>query len=242
MRVCFIGDVHGHDEWHEPMADALARGLNVVFIGDYLDSFTVDGVSIYDNLSDILEMKRKYPDRITLLLGNHEYVYMMNKIATTTGGNSALAHDYYLLLNSNWDLFDLAWGYQGEHEYYLATHAGLTNEYYKKFILPEINNLNTSIGQLASDNVVLHKMLNFFKDKFSILWQVGTRTEFPTGPGSIIWADRIELLKDPFKNINQIVGHTALYSIDIQTVNKNNLYFINLKENIRVGALTLNLT
>ena len=162
MRVCFIGDVHGHDEWHEPMADALARGLNVVFIGDYLDSFTVDGVSIYDNLSDILEMKRKYPDRITLLLGNHEYVYMMNKIATTTGGNSALAHDYYLLLNSNWDLFDLAWGYQGEKRYYLATHAGLTNEYYKKFILPEIEDENSTISKVTTKDDLKQFDINRF--------------------------------------------------------------------------------
>jgi hypothetical protein len=240
-RTLFVGDVHGHDQWHGPVVDALAKSCHVVFIGDYFDSFTIDGVSIYDNMSDILELKRKYPDRITLLLGNHDYSYMFGKF--NSGTNDIMSHDYRNLLNDNWDLFDLAWGYRsGIDHYLLATHAGLTTGYFLKFILPELENKEGTIAKLiGNSDLLLHEKLNFFKDKVSILWQVGMRTNYPTGPGSIIWADKIELIRDPYKGIDQIVGHTAGYSIDIRNSNSNTLYFINLKEDINVGTIMIEL-
>jgi hypothetical protein len=244
MRVLFVGDVHGHDQWHEPVADALARSCHVVFLGDYFDSFTIDGVSIYDNMTDILELKKKYPDRITLLLGNHEYVYMMgSKVAGTTGASEIMAHDYYLLLNSNWEHFDLAWGYRsGIDCYLLATHAGLTNEYFRKFILPELEDKEGNIAKLiGNSDLLLHEKLNFFKDKFTLLWELGMRCKYPMGPGSIIWADKIELIRDPYRGIDQIVGHTAGYFIDVRNSNSNTLYFVNLKEFLTVGALMIEL-
>ncbi len=244
MRALFVGDIHGHDQWHQPVADALAKSCHVVFIGDYFDSFTEDGITIYDNMTDILELKKKYPDRITLLLGNHEYVYMMgSKVASTTGANELMAAEYYRLLNSNWDHFDLAWGYKSDVNHYtLATHAGLTNAYWNKFLLPEIENKESTVSRLiGNDNLLLHEKINYFKDKFSILWQVGMRTEFPSGPGSVIWADKVELIRDAYIGIDQIVGHTAGYSIDVRNSKSNTLYFINLKESINVGTIMLEL-
>ena len=86
----------------------------------------------------------------------------------------------------------------------------------------------------------MHETLNYFKDKFSILWQVGWRTSFPSGPGSIIWADKGEILEDGYPGINQIIGHTPSYSIEKIDRNGDELYFINLNERTRiVGSLIL---
>jgi 3',5'-cyclic AMP phosphodiesterase CpdA len=246
MKVLFVGDVHGHDNWKKPVMNALAAGHNIVFLGDYLDTHMTDinGIEIYDNLKDIIELKIKHPERITLLLGNHDYAYMAYK-TSTSGFNASMAAEYHNLLNTNWSLFDLAWGsFQGD-KYFLATHAGLTNKYYNKFILPEFENPDNTISELLSDKNMLHENLNFFKDKINILWQVGLRTYFPTGPGSIIWADKQEILDDAYKGINQIIGHTPDWYINVKRLNIktkqkfDNLYFINLKEDLYIGTLSL---
>lgn len=271
MRFLFIGDVHGQKTWEHPLQKALELGYPIIFLGDYLDSRHIsNGIDVYDNLIDILEYKEKYPDKIILLLGNHDYNYMIGD--NITGYDPVMAHDYHQLLNSKWDLFDLAWGYKSETKYTLVTHAGLSNSYYKHFILPELENPNGNIAKLIKiseeQHVIdglsqgkpleLHEKLNFFKDKFTLLWQIGRRTSFPLGPGSIVWADKSEIIEDAYKGINQVIGHTAGWFMDIHRVNKaqnirgglagfgtywteDTLYFINLKESLVVGALSLEL-
>ena len=125
-KTLFIGDIHGNKDWEETSNFALMRFTNVVFLGDYLDSFWIKSYDQIKNLKNIIALKKKYPDKITLLLGNHDYAYMFNYFLTV-GFNAVYQHDFREILKDNWDLFDIEWGYQGEKKYHLATHAGLTN-------------------------------------------------------------------------------------------------------------------
>lgn len=73
MRTIVVGDIHGHIKSVE---DALKFDGNVVFVGDYLDSFhqSVDNQLLC--LNTVMDAVEAEPDRVVALLGNHEMSYL----------------------------------------------------------------------------------------------------------------------------------------------------------------------
>ena len=59
------------------------------------------------NLLQILHFKKKYPENIILLLGNHDTQYINGK-SICSGYNSALYSTYSYIFLSNLDLFSIA--------------------------------------------------------------------------------------------------------------------------------------
>lgn len=78
--MLIIPDVHGRMFWRS----AIKRypDLPTIFLGDYLDPYTsFDGILPSEALFEfksILQFKQENPDRVTLLLGNHD-VHYFNK-------------------------------------------------------------------------------------------------------------------------------------------------------------------
>ena len=249
VRVVFIGDVHGSTNWKVPVADALSKGFNVVFLGDYLDSFNVKPYEIFENLKDIIEYKKKYPTRITLLLGNHDYAYMHGQTGIS-GFNGLMWVDYREVLSKNWDLFDLAWGYQGKNKYTLATHAGLCKWYYDSLV-NDMGKKNSVMHQLLVTNATkpwteypIHELLNFFKDQASLVWTVGRPRGGISPYGGLLWADKSELLSNAYPGIDQVVGHTPCKYIEMRIKGNNKLYFVDIdayEKNEYAGSLMLEL-
>jgi len=67
--IIFVGDTHGDREATEAvLARFLLPGHTIVFLGDYVDR----GPDSAGNLALLLETKLSYPDRLVLLMGNHE--------------------------------------------------------------------------------------------------------------------------------------------------------------------------
>lgn len=65
----FVGDTHGDREATEiVLARFLSPGNVIVFLGDYVDR----GPDSAGNLALLLQTKLSYPDRLFLLMGNHE--------------------------------------------------------------------------------------------------------------------------------------------------------------------------
>lgn len=229
--IMFIGDIHGQSEWDTYAKEALKCGNEVVFLGDYVDSFNHSGLQIEQNLLRIIAFKKRadkrtaWANKVTLLLGNHDYVYLMNKV-NTSGYDAAWAQRYKEIFNDNWDLFNVAWGYTNPStkEYTLATHAGLTNDYWKHYIthkeLPHYEFVQEILGEDAFETKPIHEILNILKDKFGLLWKVGSDRGGSGTPG-ILWADFNELKKDPYSGINQIVGHTGWHSMEWIRIEEN---------------------
>lgn len=68
-KVIFVGDTHGDlDASQKVIKDYLKPGNKIIFLGDYVDR----GKFSKENLDFLLEKKKKYPDQIYLLQGNHE--------------------------------------------------------------------------------------------------------------------------------------------------------------------------
>lgn len=68
-RVVFAGDTHGDvNASREVLRRYLSPSSKVVFLGDYVDR----GPASEENLLLLFEAKLEYPDRLFLLMGNHE--------------------------------------------------------------------------------------------------------------------------------------------------------------------------
>jgi len=78
MKILAIGDIHGRDFWKSPVKRYLKKVDKVVFLGDYFDPYEDEGVDYtfkgtMDNFNEIVQLKRDNPDKVILLLGNHNF-------------------------------------------------------------------------------------------------------------------------------------------------------------------------
>jgi predicted phosphodiesterase len=255
-KVLFIGDIHGLAEWDNIALAGLKQFYEIVFLGDYIDSFFVRPVEQLANLKDLCTFIRRNKNHVTALLGNHDYAYIYNHTGIT-GHQHTQAHEYRKIFQDNIDLFQIAWGYQSDisKQYTLATHAGLTQTFWNKHILPEINDPETNSYKLIANEeagtdpsldkmdlkqprkLMIHEKLNFLQDK-ELLWKVGaTRGGWGT-PGPL-WADYMEVLVDPYEGINQVFGHTPKVSITVDHIDNNFLACVDSWGNKKVVSLML---
>lgn len=91
-NVLFVGDTHGLD-----VIDTIKEGLknfyDIVCCGDYVDSFFVPAREQLYNLNNLCVIARENKDRITLLLGNHDYSYLYG-LSDISGYQYLKAHEY----------------------------------------------------------------------------------------------------------------------------------------------------
>ena len=59
-KILFVGDIHGLTEWRELVLDGLRNFHEVVFLGDYVDSFHVRPVVQLENLKAIISLLLGY--------------------------------------------------------------------------------------------------------------------------------------------------------------------------------------
>ena len=130
LHYTIIPDIHGRQFWRDAVLDV--ETIPVVFLGDYLDPYPEDMVKWSDawkGLNDIVVLKKRFPDQVTLLLGNHDVHYLPGYpyYATSTRYNhdrAVLIRDFFM---RNLDLFDIAKVIPRKNSRYpfLLTHAGI---------------------------------------------------------------------------------------------------------------------
>jgi len=249
MKLLIVPDIHGLHSWIQPVKKAIKhRDIHIIFIGDFVDSFDVPGYKILQNLRDIIALKKKFPERITLLLGNHDYAYIHNLYVS--GFNSSMMHSYKELFEKHKNLFQAAWGFQGKTRYTLITHAGLTQTFYNMLQKRIEDKENIMHLLLVKDpvhdykywhQIPLHEILNYFKDQKESMWSVSSYRGGTNLSGSILWADKKELIADRFKGIDQIVGHTNQLSIHIKQIDEDILYFIDATTSNNLSLFSIDL-
>lgn len=123
MKFLTIGDIHGRDNW-KVVRDHfdLEEYDKIIFIGDYTDSFDKEDTEILRNLEEIIEFKLAYPDKVVLLLGNHDITYLEHPNQNCPGFRYSMLHALYSLLRDNREHFQIAYQYEN----YLWTHAGMS--------------------------------------------------------------------------------------------------------------------
>ena len=120
--VLIVPDVHGRKFW----LPALDYQGDVIFLGDYTDPYPQEGfkeADAYQGLLKIIEFKQKNPDRVTLLIGNHEMHYYNNALASGRFSKEYYPKYHELLMGEETKgLFQLC----KQIDNYLFIHAGVT--------------------------------------------------------------------------------------------------------------------
>lgn len=127
IKINVIGDTHGLPFWKELVDD---NALNV-FVGDYLDAKTSEyrDTQII-NLLEILQYKQDNPKNVILLLANHDLPYMFLGRYNFESVD-AEAINKHTIFQTYKHLFD---GVAYAVGNYLITHAGVTKQWYDRFI------------------------------------------------------------------------------------------------------------
>lgn len=76
MKIRIIPDVHGHDWWRNLVEDIDELDY-CIFLGDYVDDWEISTEDVVKNLEEIIKFKKKYMDKVVLLYGNHENIFVL---------------------------------------------------------------------------------------------------------------------------------------------------------------------
>lgn len=242
MKYLIVPDVHGRDFWREPVYKTLQEtDAKIIFLGDYVDPYydefydgdedkwLVEGINSWDDLSDyvvktltdIINLKKQYPDRIILLLGNHDCGYAISTIICKSRHERPKHADILRkLFHKNRDLFQLAHEDYINDIHYIFSHAGINTKYAYDCFGNKVNENNVvDLFNKAyeEDNYGILESLGLFSH-----WRGGWRTDY----GSLVWADAREFLQDNQDAYGfSIVGHTQLKKYIIE----NNFAFLDTK-------------
>jgi len=120
MKTVIIGDLHGRYEVvEEILTDPSFWDHNIVFIGDYLDSYDRKAIEQIHTLDLILEAIKTSDGKVKALLGNHEMAYLDRNMVCSGNSNEVsvalISRDLSPLLSYLWLEDDI-----------LLTHAGIS--------------------------------------------------------------------------------------------------------------------
>lgn len=222
-KVLVIPDVHGRLFWKEPVTKYMDEVDRVVFLGDYLDPYSGEtGLAddIYENMMEIIELKRNNREKVVLLKGNHDQHYASKLFDQLAGGSRQDLgnwNTYHRTFYENRDLFKIAHLEEVNGKTYVFTHAGLTLYWLKK-VNDNVWKLPDNRVSIADPDII--ERINLLDDEGKgqeMLGVVGrNRSWFGEKTGSVLWADIQEHdIPDAPKTygldkVFQVFGHTRL--------------------------------
>lgn len=176
MKTIVVGDIHGHVDSVEK---ALAFDGNVVFVGDYLDSFSQSVENQVRCLTMVLDAIEDNPGRVVGLLGNHEMSYLDTTMRCS--GYKMDTHQHIKHLHNRMLRFLREYWWVDD---YLISHAGIDQE-----LLDQLN-------------ITWQEYLLVGKFK-----QIGSYRGGYDHAGGLYWNDfNAEMI--PPAGLKQVVGHT----------------------------------
>lgn len=194
MEIVVIGDLHGLSIWKQ-IVNQHPNCDKVIFMGDYFDSKKefVASKDQLTNFDEVLAFKRLNPEKVILLIGNHDFHYF-SFVDEKYGGYQPLFAD---LIQTKLDrAFARNWIQACYiHEDLLFTHAGVSQKWCNTYAI-DANNVQNGINELLNTN------FNAF-------------SHLRDSPKSPFWVRPIELENDTLPFYKQIVGHTQQSSIKI---------------------------
>jgi predicted MPP superfamily phosphohydrolase len=243
-KILSIGDIHGRDSWmwdthgsscefnswkisvengapgDDPFWDDIPfrEYDKIIFIGDYVDSFDLGDDTILRNLQNIIFFKKAAPDRVVLLLGNHDIQYFIkNQICS---GYRTAMHPILTHIFADKECgFKLAHFEVGENgDKWLWTHAGISEGWLKEF-RSKIFNPNHRLYEIYKDysEDQIDELLNVaFEAREDVIFSVDVDSGgWDTWAGPL-WIRPGTLNAYPLLGINQVVGHTVMKKIRIE--------------------------
>lgn len=216
MKILVLPDIHGRQFWRKP-CENMEQYDRVVFLGDYLDPYDFEGISIesaIDNFKDILLMA-KDNDKIVMLLGNHDMPYFSKTYYGLNSYHCRHSRMHHTEISEIFkeyeDKFKIAHNEGGV----LFTHAGCLSSWLD-FVFSNKYENEINLNELCDDLNNLKNTKGGLLDLYTVSSYRGGTEPF----GSCIWADMNEMYFDtanmmdedapqhPIYKVNQVFGHT----------------------------------
>jgi hypothetical protein len=201
MKQIIIPDVHGQTEWK----DILNKHNDfdkVIFLGDYVDAFYITPEQQLNNLQDIVQFKVDNPDKVILLIGNHDHHYWPSiPGGGTSGYQPTMRPSFEHVFQVYKGLFQMVHVDDSGRFY---SHAGVSRKWLELLEVPKI----LKDRQLAD---YINDLFTFTPYVFSFFSQ--DRSGYGNNPyQSPIWIRPTALYSSKIPNV-QIVGHTVVERI-----------------------------
>ena len=243
-KILIVPDVHGRTFWKK-IYKLINDVDKVVFLGDYLDPYSHENISSLEainNFEEIIAFKKKYYDKVVLLIGNHDLHYWP-KFKTWWGCRRIDSSFDYIskLFLDNIDLFQISY----KLDKYLFTHAGVLNGWLN--LINGTNKIGDStyaeLMEFPQPSITLDNLNDLLEIPYGLdmLFMVSRERGGDFEYGSCIWADVYEHLYSNLidNDIFQIFAHTMIFP-DIYKPYINNhfamldsqhCYILNIKTN-----------
>lgn len=220
--ILIVPDVHGRRFW-EPVLNYPGQ---IVFLGDYLDPYPSEGITpddAYSNFCRIVAFKMENPERVTLLVGNHELHYYDHKYECTRfSARHYVALHEILTSEKTRNLFQVC----KQVDQFLFSHAGALKSWYDRHH-----------DKFAPLGITLEEQMNrYFRTAPDAFGEISALRRGQAASGSPLWADIHEHFDEPepfVSDIIQIIGHTQMENEEayiegnICLVDNRKLYVIN---------------
>lgn len=226
MKTIVVGDMHQKQHPILSIVDNAIRFLGarrVVLLGDYCDDYspnrdTTDAKKPLEGLefqADWIDRTRGRGIQVDALLGNHDMQYLIERQGPGTNLNCIIPAQR-LLAQMNVRMAAAVDGW-------LATHAGLTSQFANVVLEIDTNAARSDRPSYSAES--LSEQLNATLDHaLSEMFERGNDEELLLlnlcGPGrggacipGPLWASTSELTLLGIPRLNQIIGHTPVYSV-----------------------------
>lgn len=201
-KIVAIGDTHGRSKWNQIVMNENDSDL-FVFIGDYFDSKDGhSGKEQIQNFKDIIQFKRDNFDKVTLLIGNHDFHYLRGVNEEYSGYQWGNSKNINQVLQPVVDEGLLQICHQEDK--YFFSHAGVTKTWCDKSKIDK-NNLQESINNLFKTNIE--------RFRFTMGDNLSFGGNDVTQPP--IWVRPQSLVKDMVEGIVCVVGHSQVNNVTI---------------------------
>lgn len=197
MKIIALGDIHGRTQWKRILEHEFFD--KVIFIGDYFDSRDEPPVSARNqikNFNEIVDLKRKQPEKVILLTGNHDYQYLPESWESYSGFQKFHQKAIREAISGPYSEGLLQMCHV--HANMLFSHAGVTKTWCENNFI-DTNNLEESINQLFWND--------FFKFGFTPGNENSNIGDEPEQPPT--WVRPESLKRDKIPGFVHIVGHTT---------------------------------
>ena len=202
-KIIVCPDIHGRDYYKSLLNNTTDK---IIFLGDYADPYSYEGFDDNDTIKamyDIFNFAQDNPDRVILLIGNHD-IYYYKGIRGNARYNWGLAKQLEQIYNEYKNLFRVA--YWDEETQTMFTHAGINKKWWNLLELP----IDFSPKQIQD---YLNNLLLIDADHTNPLYDISRYRGGWNWNGSCIWADvheHLNLKKDECMPFKQIFGHSQL--------------------------------
>lgn len=205
MRTLVLGDIHGYDTWKR-IIDQEKEFDEIIFLGDYFDSFESESEVQLNNFLDILEYQKTSGKRVIIIIGNHDYHYFPEIQSGSMSGYQRLGKlQIAPILDQNRSNLTMCY----KRDNFLFTHAGISSEFMDETFGRGMWDIDV-VDQLLNE-LFFHRPHTFEFNGYNSYGDDPCQTPIWIRPRSLMAVNKDSELK---KKYIQVVGHTAVKEVD----------------------------